>query len=197
MAYALQCTLPGTPVIRYGDEIGMGDDLSLPERNAMRTPMQWTDQPNAAFSDAKPKQLVRPVISGGEFGYETVNVLAQRHDPDSLLMFMERMLRSLRECPEFGVGSCQPIDVGERSVLALRFEAPTGVDAGADQPRVPKRGTVDAGPVSTGHAVEIFADRAYDRPDPSLGTIELDGYGFRWIRLAWEIPSGPPPPRVG
>ena len=196
MAYALQCTLPGTPVIRYGDEIGMGDDLSLPERNAIRTPMQWTDQTNAGFSEAKPKQLPRPVISGGEFGYESVNVLAQRRDPDSLLMFMERMLRSLRECPEFGSGSCQPIDVGERGVLALRFEAPSGAmlaltNLGA------KVCAVDASPVGTGHAVEIFADAGYEPPDPSLERIELDGYGFRWIRLAWKIPSGPPPPRAG
>jgi maltose alpha-D-glucosyltransferase/alpha-amylase len=194
LAYALQCSLPGTPVIRYGDEIGMGDDLSLPERNAIRTPMQWTDQRNGGFSSAPKKALVRPVVTGGEFGYETVNVLAQRGQPGSMLSFMEQLLRALRECPEFGAGRCTTIDVGDRAVLALRHEAATGtvlalLNLGA------RRCTVDATEAATGHAVEVFSNRAYDRPAPDLASLELDGYGFRWIRLGWEIPAGPPPPR--
>jgi maltose alpha-D-glucosyltransferase/alpha-amylase len=193
MAYALQCTLPGTPVLRYGDEIGMGDDLSLAERNAIRTPMQWTNQENAAFSTAKPKQLARPMITGGEFGYETVNVLAQRADPSSLLSTMERMFRTLRECPEFGTAPAEPLDVGERAVLALRYKGATGVMLALTN-LSPKRVTVDASPASTGHAVEIYSDKSYDPIDPSLDAIRLDGYGFRWIRLGWSIPSGPPPP---
>ncbi len=82
MAYALQFSLPGTPVIRYGDEIGMGEDLTLPERNAIRTPMQWSDGPNAGFSTTRRKRdLRRPVITGGDFGFETVNVEDQRARP--------------------------------------------------------------------------------------------------------------------
>src|SRR4029079_2797893 len=72
LAYSLMFTLPGTPVIRYGDEMGMGDDLSLPERQCARTPMQWSDEPNAGFTK-KSRPLI-PVISGGAFGYEHVNV---------------------------------------------------------------------------------------------------------------------------
>src|SRR5919199_6466586 len=98
MAYALQLTLPGTPVVRYGEEIGMGDDLSLKERAAIRTPMQWTDQANAGFSTAPKKRLPRPVISGGRFGYERVNVLEQKGRPDSLLTFLTHLLRTMREC---------------------------------------------------------------------------------------------------
>jgi len=194
MAYALQCSLPGTPVIRYGDEIGMGDDLSLPERNAIRTPMQWTDQRNAGFSTAPKKALVRPVVSGGDFGYETVNVLAQRGQPGSMLSFMEQLLRALRECPEFGTGRCTTIDVGHRSVLALRYEAPTGTMLAIVNLDSTKH-AVDASETATGHAVEVFADRAYARPGDDLRELEVGAYGFRWIRLAWEIPSGPPPPR--
>jgi maltose alpha-D-glucosyltransferase/alpha-amylase len=194
MAYALQCSLPGTPVIRYGDEIGMGDDLSLPERNAIRTPMQWTDQRHAAFSStSRARDLCRPVITGGEFGYETVNVLAQRHEPDSMLSWMERMLRALRECPEMSTGTCTAVDVGQRSVLALRHEAPTGVVLALTN-LGPKKVTVDGTPAATGHAISIFADRDYGPVDDSLAELELDGYGYRWIRLAWEIPSGPPMP---
>ena len=99
LAYALQFSLRGTPVLRYGEEIGMGEDLSLPGREAIRTPMQWSYQPNGGFSTADPEKLVRPVIDKGEFGYEKVNVTAQRHDPRSLLAWFERMIRTLREAP--------------------------------------------------------------------------------------------------
>src|ERR1700749_3642514 len=74
LAYSLQFTMPGTPVLRYGEEIGMGDDLDLPERNAIRTPMQWSAASGGGFSSAPPDALVRPVIGDGEFGYQTVNV---------------------------------------------------------------------------------------------------------------------------
>lgn len=76
MAYALQFSLRGTPVLRYGEEIGMGEDLSLPGRQAIRTPMQWSFKENAGFSTAPPDKLVRPVIDKGEYGYQTVNVTA-------------------------------------------------------------------------------------------------------------------------
>lgn len=104
LAYALQFSLPGTPVLRYGEEIGMGEDLTLPGRYAIRTPMQWSDGPNAGFSSAPKPRLVRPVITGGAYGYETVNVDAERNDSSSLLAWFERMLRALRECPESGDG---------------------------------------------------------------------------------------------
>lgn len=99
LAYALQFSMRGTPVLRYGEEIGMGEDLSLPGREAIRTPMQWSYQPNAGFSTADPEKLVRPVLDKGEFGYQTVNVTAQRGDPKSLLAWFERMIRTLREAP--------------------------------------------------------------------------------------------------
>lgn len=98
LAYSLQFTLRGTPVLRYGEEIGMGEDLSQVGRYAIRTPMQWSFATNAGFSDAEP---IRPVISKGEYSYEQVNVTAQRHDPASLLAWFERMIRTLRESPRW------------------------------------------------------------------------------------------------
>ncbi|HEX2849924.1 MAG TPA: alpha-amylase family protein [Acidimicrobiales bacterium] len=184
MAYALQATLPGTPVIRYGEEIGMGDDLSLPERNAIRTPMQWSSAKNAGFSTAPAKKLCRPVVNDGEFGFENVNVVAQRRDPDSLLSWMERMFRTLRECPEFGTGRCTALDVGRDStVLALRFDAPTGVVVAftnlADEPC-----TVDVSHIDDrDEPLDIFADDEYELTSPGFEAIDLNGYGFRWIRL--------------
>src|ERR1700716_4185018 len=83
LAYSLMFTLPGTPVIRYGDELGMGDNLALPERTCARTPMQWSDEPNAGFT--KNSRAVVPVISDGAFGYQHVNAAQQRRDPNSLL----------------------------------------------------------------------------------------------------------------
>ena len=190
MAYSLQCTLPGTPVLRYGEEIGMGDDLTLKERDAIRTPMQWSGGANAGFSTAPAKQLRRPVISGGDFGHETVNVEAQRRDPDSLLGWMERMLHTLRECPEFGIGTCTSLDTGDPAVLALRYDAPGGVMLSLHNLSA-KRNTVDLGvqPDQEGDPVEVFADHRYDPPKPDLTGVDLAGYGYRWLRLR-ETPGG-------
>ncbi len=184
MAYSLQFTLPGTPVLRYGEEIGMGDDLSLKERDAIRTPMQWTSGSNAGFSTAPAEALSRPVISGGEFGHETLSVEAQRHDPSSLLHWMDRMLHTLRECPEFGVGTCTPVDTGDAAVLALHHEAPGGVVLALHNLSDRKR-TVDLGaqPGQEGEPLEMFSDRRYPAVGPDLQDVELAGYGYRWIRL--------------
>ncbi|NML16570.1 alpha-amylase family protein [Azohydromonas caseinilytica] len=122
LAHSLLLTLPGTPVLRYGDEIGMGEDLSLKERASVRTPMQWSRAPNGGFSSAPAERLRLPVISGGEFGYEEVNVDAQRADPESLLNRLERMLRLRRQCPAFGLGSCCFLDLGTPPLLAMRCE---------------------------------------------------------------------------
>jgi maltose alpha-D-glucosyltransferase/alpha-amylase len=119
LAYSLLFSLPGTPVIRYGDELGMGDDLKLVERNAARTPMQWTDEPNAGFSRAK--KLVLPTIERGAYGYERVNAAVQRHDTQSLLNWTERMIRMRKEVPEFGWGDFSVVDTGDPGVLALRY----------------------------------------------------------------------------
>jgi maltose alpha-D-glucosyltransferase/alpha-amylase len=100
LAYSLMYTLPGTPVLRYGDEIGMGDNLKLPERNCARTPMQWSNEPQAGFTKgAKP---CLPVISKGPFGFQQINAAKQRRDPNSLLNWMERTIRMRKEVPEMG-----------------------------------------------------------------------------------------------
>jgi len=119
LAYSLMLTLPGTPVVRYGDEIGMGDNLSLPERNCARTPMQWSTEPNGGFT--KNDKPVSPVISEGAYGYPHVNVADQRRDPNSLLNWMERMIRMRKEVPEIGWGDFSFIATGQREILAMRY----------------------------------------------------------------------------
>lgn len=189
MAYALQFSLPGTPVIRYGDEIGMGEDLSLPERDAIRTPMQWADTEHGGFSTARRKKdLRRPLISGGEYGYERVNVEDQQRDPSSLLCWFQRALLTLRECPEFGVGTCRYVDAGHREVLALVHEAPSGAMLALTNLGPAKR-TVRLGKLDEqdGPPIDVFGDRQYDSVHPDLDDIDIAGYGYRWIRLRRTI----------
>jgi maltose alpha-D-glucosyltransferase/alpha-amylase len=119
LAYSLLFSLPGTPVIRYGDEIGMGDELKLKERDAVRTPMQWSSEENAGFSSAD--RLVRPVISHGLYDYKFVNVENQRRDPDSLLNWMTSLIRLRKECTEIGFGEWSIIPSGCREVLVMRY----------------------------------------------------------------------------
>ncbi len=120
LAYSLMMTLPGTPVIRYGDEIGMGDNLKLPERNCARTPMQWSTEPNAG--SAQSDDPCQPVISNGPYGFPHTNVAAQRRDPTSLLNWMERLIRMRKEVPEIGWGDFPFVSTGTPNVLAMRYE---------------------------------------------------------------------------
>lgn len=120
LAYSLMYSLPGTPVVRYGDEIGMGDDLSLPERNCARTPMQWSDEPHAGFTTSDKPLL--PVISEGPYGFETINVARQRRDPNSFLNWTERMIRARKEAPEIGWGDFRIVPASDPAVLILRYD---------------------------------------------------------------------------
>ena len=120
LAYSLMFTLPGTPVIRYGDEIGMGDDLALPERNCARTPMQWSTEPHAGFTESdKP---CSPVIDKGPYGYEHVNAAKQRRDPNSMLNWTERIIRMRKEVPEIGWGDFKVIATRDPAVLVIRYD---------------------------------------------------------------------------
>ena len=120
LAYSMLFSLPGSPVIRYGDELGMGDDLSLPERAAVRTPMQWSARPNGGFSTSE--TTVHPVIDEGVWSYEHVNVEDQRRDPDSLLNRIAMFVRLRKECPEIGWGDFSILDAGSPHVLAMRYD---------------------------------------------------------------------------
>lgn len=120
LAYSILFSLPGTPVIRYGDELGMGDDLRLRERNCARTPMQWSTEPHAGFSRAD--ETVLPVIAKGPYGYEKINAAEQRRKPSSLLNWTERIIRMRKEVPELGWGDFSVLDAGHPGVLALRYD---------------------------------------------------------------------------
>ena len=120
LAYSLILTLPGTPVFRYGDEIGMGDNLDLQERNSARTPMQWSTEPHAGFTKAY--HSILPVIDHGPYGYQHVNVADQRRDSNSLLNWTERAVRMRKEVPEIGLGDFVGLPTGSIDVFALRYD---------------------------------------------------------------------------
>jgi maltose alpha-D-glucosyltransferase/alpha-amylase len=182
LAYSLQLTLPGTPVLRYGEEIGMGDDLSLPDRDALRTPMQWSDAPHGGFTTAR--EPVRPVIADGAYGYPEVNVAAQQRDPGSLLRWFQHAVHTLRQCQEVGSGRCTTVPVADPAVLVHRMDDGAGSllflhNLGRDDVRV----DVGRQPGADGDPVELLADRAYPAPGADLAGLELAGSGYRWLRL--------------
>ena len=188
MVYSLMFSLPGTPVLFYGEEIGMGENLAIEGRMSVRTPMQWTAGPDGGFSTVEdPAALCRPVVEG-EFGPKRVNAFDQRRDPDSLLNWFERLLRRRRETPELGWGAYTSLSPREPEVLAHRCDwddsAVVAVHnlAGHDvTTRLPLEG--DATLVDLLGAADLAAP--YE--------LELEPYGYRWYRLAASprLPGAP------
>jgi maltose alpha-D-glucosyltransferase/alpha-amylase len=184
LATSLMMTLPGTPVLRYGDEIGMGDDLSLPERECARTPMQWSDEPQGGFT--KSETPLRPVISGGPYGYEHVNVARQRRDPESLLNWTERVIRMRKELPEIGWGDFEVVEAGRHDVLAIRYDWRENSvlvvhNLGAEACEV----HIDPG-ASGSHdslLVNVLSDDHSRPSENGQHTILLEPYGYRWFRV--------------
>jgi maltose alpha-D-glucosyltransferase / alpha-amylase len=187
LAYSLQLTMPGTAVIRYGEEIGMGDRLDLPEREAIRTPMQWDGTQGAGFSRADPITFVAPLVEDGPFSFKRVNVTDERLEPNSLLTWFERTLHALRECEEIGTGEHEILDVGPDQVLVHRATGRTGstlfVHNLADQPCRLKLGA-EHDPEQP--PLNFVADSDYGK-DVDLDDVHVAGYGYRWIRLRRRI----------
>ncbi|WPG38865.1 alpha-amylase family protein [Variovorax sp. EBFNA2] len=184
LAYSLMLTLPGTPVIRYGDEIGMGDDLSLPERNCTRTPMQWSTERQGGFTvSSKP---ILPVISGGAYGFEHVNEAAQRRDPESLLNWMERVFRMRKEVPEIGWGDFEVIPHDEHAVLIVRYEwRGNGALFVHNLGETPLEIKIAAKALGKhgGQLINLLSD-AHSRADhQGRHCMLLEPYGYRWFRV--------------
>jgi maltose alpha-D-glucosyltransferase/alpha-amylase len=184
LAYSLMLTLPGTPVLRYGDEIGMGDDLSLPERNCARTPMQWSTEPNGGFTKAR--KPVLPVISGGAYGFEHVNVAAQRRDPDSLLNWTERALRMRQEIPEVGWGDFQVLSLPNRAVLVMRYtwrnNAVVFVHNLEADPYELALESAQLGP-GADSLINLLSEAHSCADVHGRHTMLLEPYGYRWFRV--------------
>jgi maltose alpha-D-glucosyltransferase/alpha-amylase len=182
LAYSLMMTLPGTPVFRYGDEIGMGDNLGLPERNCARTPMQWSNEPQAGFTESD--QPVLPVISQGPYGFEHVNVAAQKRDPNSLMDWTERMIRMRKEVPEIGWGDFSIIPTGQPEVLAIRYDWRNNSALFVHNlSAVPTEVKFGSAAKVDGQLVNLLASD-HSTPDASgQHCILLEPYGYRWFRI--------------
>ena len=125
LANAILFSLPGAPIIYYGDEIGMGDNIQLFDRNGVRTPMQWAAQPGAGFSQADPCVFWTPLLDDDIFGYQRLNVARQLNDPHSLLHTMRRLIAVRRANPVLGEGDCQFLPTDNQAVLAFLRQTPT------------------------------------------------------------------------
>jgi maltose alpha-D-glucosyltransferase / alpha-amylase len=181
LAFSLLFSLPGTPMIQYGDEIGMGDDLTMEERECARTPMQWTNEPHGGFSRAE--RTVRPVINDEVYGYEKVNVAQQRRDPESLLNWSERRIRMRKECPEFGWGDFTVLRLDVPEVLAIRYDF-RGVSMLTLHNFSSRRQSlaVDPRTDNSGLLVDVF-DNNHSRSENGMHEVTLPPYGHRWYRV--------------
>jgi maltose alpha-D-glucosyltransferase / alpha-amylase len=185
LTYSLLLTLPGTPVLNYGEELGLGDDLTLDERKPARTPMQWSTAPNGGFSTAPADQLVLPVISAGEYSYERVNVTTQQRHSDSLLNWMERAIRLRKECPEFGWGEWQILETNQPSVFAHRCEWQGGVVLAIHNlSQADCKATLTLAD-DVGHClIDLFAAQSTEMIEQSSYKLHLAGYDYRWLRVS-------------
>jgi maltose alpha-D-glucosyltransferase/alpha-amylase len=185
LAHALMFSLPGTPILRYGEEIGMGDDLSRPERLAVRTPMQWSSEANAGFSTAQPEALVAPLIAKGPFSYQQINVYEQTLRHDSLLACTGIMIRTRIGLDEIGSGSYRTLVLDCPSVFAIRYDNDSTVLMLANLADKEVKVVIDEDDLED--FVDILADREYEQAQKRPLRLCLGPYGYRWMRSKQHI----------
>jgi len=185
---SLLLSMPGSPVLYYGDEIGMGDNIFLGDRDGVRTPMQWTSDRNGGFSRADPQRLYLPPIQDPVYGFEAVNVEAQSRDASSLLNWMRRLLATRRSTQVFGRGRITMLHPGNRKILAyLRELGDEAVLCVANISRSAQPVELELARFKGRVPVEMGGDIAF----PPIGELPylmtLSGYGFFWFRLAVDV----------
>ncbi len=190
-------SLPGTPVIYYGDEIGMGDNIYLGDRNGVRTPMQWTSDRNAGFSDANRQKLFSPIIVDPEYHFETVNVETQQRNPQSLLWWMKRIIDLRKRYKAFGRGSLTFLPVENRKILAFirEFEGEK-ILVIANLSRFAQSAELNLSEYETMVPVEMFGRAKF----PPIGELPyfltLGPHGFYWFSIEPQEVTGDYEPAV-
>jgi len=181
---ALLFSMPGTPVVYYGDEIGMGDNIYLGDRNGVRTPMQWTPDRNAGFSKADPARLYAPPIMDPVYGYQAINVEAQERSPSSLLNWMKRMIALRKQHHVFSRGSIEFLPAANRKVLAYirRFDDDV-VLCVANLARTVQPVELNLPAYDGWTPVEMLGQTAFPRIGELPYFLTLHGYGFYWFKL--------------
>ena len=188
---ALSFSLPGTPIVYYGDEIGMGDNFYLGDRNGVRTPMQWSPDRNAGFSTANPQRLYLPVIIDPEYHYETINVEAQQNNADSFLWWMKRLIALRRRYRAFGRGTIEFLHPENRKILAFvrKYEGETLLVV-ANLSRHAQHVDLNLASLAGRVPVELFGRTEFPIVTESLFPLTLGPYAFYWFSL--EAQRGSP-----
>jgi maltose alpha-D-glucosyltransferase/alpha-amylase len=179
-------SLPGSPFLYYGDEIGMGDNVYLGDRNGVRTPMQWNGGINAGFSDADPERLYLPVVSSPLYGYQAVNVAAQRSSPSSLLSWTQRLIRVRRGSSALGRGSFERLEPLNHRVLAFvrRYESET-ILAVFNLAASAQAVALDLSLLDGAIPIEMFGGGLFPRIGRGDYVLSLGPYDFYWFKLRW------------
>ncbi|HXV71961.1 MAG TPA: maltose alpha-D-glucosyltransferase [Acidimicrobiia bacterium] len=193
---ALLLSLPGTPVIYYGDEIGMGDNIYLGDRNGVRTPMQWSGDRNAGFSEANPQSLYFPVITDPQYHYESVNVEVQRENPNSLWWWMKRSLALRKSLPELSRGAFEVVPSDNLKVLAfLRRLEESAVLVVANLSRHAQPVTLELDGFAGVEPVEVLGRALFPMIGETTYQLTLGPHDVYWFSLApevTELDDGPP-----
>ncbi|MFC0674339.1 alpha-amylase family glycosyl hydrolase [Brachybacterium hainanense] len=186
LAYSILFTLPGAPLLLYGEEIGMAEPETTTDRDGMRTPMQWDPSPGGGFSTASPEELTAPLTTG-RFGPERVNVRDQQDDPSSLLSFLQLLARRYRECPEIAWGALRVLETEHPSVLVHQMSSTEAVLIAVHnlgpEPRTVRLPAAEENGMGKDTRFLDLLERS--RPGPRPGTaVQVEGYGTRWLRAA-------------
>jgi maltose alpha-D-glucosyltransferase/alpha-amylase len=181
---SLLLSLPGSPILYYGDEIGMGDNIWLPDRDSVRTPMQWSPDRNAGVSTADPGRLYPPVLLDPVYGYQAVSVEAQRGQPNSLLNWTRRALAVRRAHPAFGLGDLTEIPVADEAVFAMvRQWEDDVVLCVANFSGRPRAVDLDLGAYVGRVPVDLTGGERFPVIREELYRMTLAGHGFWWLGL--------------
>ncbi len=181
---SLLFSFPGTPILYYGDEIGMGDNIYLGDRNGVRTPMQWSADRNAGFSRVTPARLFNPVIMDPIYGYEAINVEAQQGDPSSLLSWMRNMIALRKIFRVFGRGSIEFLNPANRKVLAyLRRSENEEILCVANLSRFPQPVALDLAEFDGMKPIEMMGYVEFPRIGKQAYPLSLGAYEFLWFEL--------------
>lgn len=185
LANALLYSLPGTPIVYYGDEIGMGDNIYLPDRNGVRTPMQWDDSLNAGFSKADPEKLYAPVIDAGDYTFKKVNVAAESQDPDSLLNKMKHLISVRKSHPIFALGEYAFLAQDKTEFLILLREYQNDhVICILNLTEKSQSLDLDLSRFSGSKLMDLIDEKEFGTVGETQTTLKIGPHGFLWLQVS-------------
>jgi maltose alpha-D-glucosyltransferase / alpha-amylase len=188
LLHSLLFSMPGTPILYYGDEIGMGDNIYLGDRNGVRTPMQWNGDRNAGFSRADPQALYLPLVIDPIYHYQAINVEAQRRSPSSLLNWMRRLVAIRKRYPVFGRGAIEFLHPSNLAVLAyLRCNEDQTILVVNNLSRFVQPVELDLSQFVGYTPVELFGETVFPKITDSPYFLSLGPHTFYWFRLARDV----------